>query len=133
MRKVPWKVCTEGSAEGFGFSLPLNLSFDKGRFCGRSCGRFPRKVPRKVVRKTAVSSHGNYFYEQGLIRDIPEGSRKVGGRLLQKVLRKITAEGSAEGYCGTFRRRLLQKVLRKVIAEGSAEGSAEGFPRKVQK
>ena len=68
------------------------------------CGRFSRKVPRKVIpegrqilRKVLAEGFCGRLRERLFLffgRDQPF--------LLQRVPRKVFAEGSAEGFCGRF-------------------------------
>ena len=89
-----------------------------------------RKVPRKVFAEGAADVFVEGVCERFFNGRFPEGFRKDSGRfwafgpalihpegfLRRKVLRKVFAEGSVEGFCGRFRGRF-----------------PEGFPRKDKK
>ena len=116
------KVFAEGSAEGFFLPMLRIIFFGGGWFRGR----FLRKVLRKVFAEGSAEGFCGRSLAEDLCGRFPEGFRKDSGRFwafssdlphpegfLQKVPRKVFAEGSAEGFCGRFRGRF-----------------PEGFPRK---
>ena len=127
-RRILRKVLAEGFCGRFRgrFFLPmLRIVFLGG---GWFRGRFLRKVLRKVFAEGSAEGFCGRSLAEDLCGRFPEGFRKDSGRFwafssdlphpegfLQKVPRKVFAEGSAEGFCGRFRGRF-----------------PEGFPRKVQ-
>ena len=133
------KVFAEGSAEGF-FLPMLRIIFLGG---GWFRGRFLRKVLRKVFAEGSAEGFCGRSLAEDLCGRFPEGFRKDSGRFwafssdlphpegfLQKVPRKVFAEGSAEGFFLTYAQNhtfFWWTVPRKVFAEGSAEGSRKVF------